>query len=93
MRLRVSSHVTTAIVERLPVPTRHHRPAAFREIAALARLLARRHDEHAFVRLQLLAADLYQLTVAEFGHVVGTFPLFPEETRRRVLTGYRETPR
>ena len=37
VRLRVTTHVTTAVVERLPVPTPEHAPAAFREIAAFAR--------------------------------------------------------
>ena len=42
VRLRVTTHVTTATVERLPIPTAETAPAAAREIAALARhLLAR----------------------------------------------------
>ena len=35
VRLRVTTHVTTAIVQRLPVPTLDMAPAAFKEIAAL----------------------------------------------------------
>ena len=42
VRLRVTMHVTTATVERLPIPTAEAAPAACREIAGLARLLARR---------------------------------------------------
>jgi hypothetical protein len=41
VRLRVTTHVTTAIVERLPVPLRGAAPRAFEEIAAIARLLSR----------------------------------------------------
>jgi len=93
VRLRVTSHVTTAIVERLPVPVRHHRPRAFREIAALARLLTRRHDDGALATLQALVAGLYQLSVAEFEHVLGTFPLIPKQTRDAALTCYREIAR
>jgi hypothetical protein len=74
----------------LPIPTRRHRPRAFREIAALARLLARRQDAAAFVRLQAVAAGLYQLSVAEFRHVLGTFPLVPADTRDLALQRYRE---
>ena len=44
VRLRVTTHVTTGTVEQLPIPTSEAAPAACREIAALARLLARRRD-------------------------------------------------
>lgn len=93
VRLRVTTHVTTAVVEQLPIPTRAEAPRAFREIAAIARLLEGRSDDHAFARLQALVARLYQLSVEEFGHVLGTFPLIPEETRERALSHYRETRR
>ena len=93
VRLRVTSHVTTAIVERLPVPTRHDRPRAFRHIAAIARLLTRRHDSAAFATLQALVAGLYQLSVSEFEHVLGTFPLIPQETREVALSCFREIAR
>jgi hypothetical protein len=85
VRLRVSTHVTTAIVERLPVPIPEQAPAAFRELAALARLLARRFDPAAFARLNAVVARLYQLTPAEFRHVLGTFPLVPREERNDAL--------
>jgi len=85
VRLRVTTHVTTAVVERLPVPTRHARPRAFREIAALARVLGRRHDDRAFARLQALAAIAYQLSVPEFEHVLETFPLIPRDARAAAL--------
>jgi hypothetical protein len=88
VRLRVSTHVTTAIVERLPIPTRAHAPAAARELAALGRLLSKRHDPAAGARLQALAARLYQLTREEFAYVLSTFPLVPEETRRAALEAF-----
>jgi hypothetical protein len=81
VRLRVSTHVTTAIVERLPMPTRDHAPAAVGEIAALARLLARRTDPAAVARLNAAVARLYQLSETEFAHVLATFPLIPGEER------------
>ena len=98
VRLRVTTHVTTAVVERLPVPARHSRPRALREIAALARVLGRRHDERAFARLQALVASVYQLSVSEFAHVLDTFPLIPRDTRAAALgalaaeTGTRVNP-
>jgi hypothetical protein len=88
VRLRVSTHVTTALVERLPVPTRDHAPRATREIAALARAQSRRRDPVAAARLQALVAALYQLTTEEFAHVLSTFPLVPEETRRAAFESF-----
>ena len=90
VRLRVSTHVTTAIAERLPIPTREQVPSAFGTIAALARLLARRVDRAAFGRLNALVAKLYQLSHADLTHVLATFPLLPEEERDEVLQDFRD---
>jgi hypothetical protein len=84
VRLRVTTHVTTAIVERLPV-SRLTEAAAFREISSLARLLSRRDDADAAARLQATVAALYQLTAAEFEYVLGTFPLVDREERDAAL--------
>jgi hypothetical protein len=81
VRLRVSTHVTTAIVERLPVPRREDAPEAFAGIAALARVLARRSHPNALARLQARVAALYQLSAAEFQHILDTFPLVPAAER------------
>ena len=93
VRLRVTTHVTTAIVERLPLPRRPDAPAAAREIAALARLLARGRHASAFARLNALVARLYQLTEPEFEHVLGTFPLVEISERTRALEMFRSMPR
>ena len=89
VRLRVSTHVTTAIVERLPLPTREQAPAAFDDLAALARILARKADPGAFAQLNALVAELYQLSRAEFEHVLSTFPLVPQEEREAALQRFR----
>ncbi len=81
VRMRVTTHVTTATVERLPIPGRDESPRAFREIAALARRLSRCDDRAASARLQASVAALYQLSAAEFAHVLSTFPLIPKEER------------
>ena len=89
VRLQVSTHVTTALVERLPVPTRQHAPRAAREIAALARALARRPGVAAAARLQAAVAAVYQLTLDEFEHVLSTFPLVPKTLRDEALDIFR----
>jgi hypothetical protein len=93
VRLRVTTHVTTAVVERLPIPTGESAPAAFREIAALARVLARRDDPEAFACLNARVAELYQLMPQEFEHVLKTFPLIPLEERLRALAIYSANAR
>jgi Eco57I restriction-modification methylase len=85
VRLRVTTHVTTAIVERLPVPPLNEVPGAFRELSTLARLLSRRDDPAVAARLQATVAALYQLTVAEFEYVLGTFPLVDRREREAAL--------
>ena len=93
VRLRVTTHVTTATVEQLPIPTAEAAPAAFREIAALARLISHGPNAAAFARLNSLVAQLYQLTVAEFEHILGTFPLIPRADRDLALRLFAETTR
>ena len=91
VRMRVTTHVTTATVERLPIPRKDDSPRAFREIAALARHLSRRDDRAAAARLQASVAALYQLTPDEFAHVLGTFPLIAKEERELVYETYVAT--
>jgi hypothetical protein len=91
VRLRVTTHVTTAIVERLPVP----RPAAhsplFQRISDLASRLEcslSPQRDAAYVELQAAAARLYGLTLDELKHVLGTFPLIDDQTKEGTLTKY-----
>jgi hypothetical protein len=83
VRLRVTTHVTTAIVERLPVPPLDEALPRFREIAALARLLAKRPSPRASACLNASVAHLYALSASEYEHVLGTFPLIPREEREQ----------
>ncbi len=100
VRQRVTTHVTTAIVERLPVPTRPEAGAAFPVIAGLARRLSRsktdggRESDAAVrtemdTRLNAMVARLYDLTTEEYAHVLETFPLVPRQARERCLEAYR----
>jgi hypothetical protein len=92
VRLRVTTHVSTSTIEQLPIPIRDTAPAAFREIAALARVLARRGDRDAFAGLNARVARLYQLTPSEFAYVLGTFPLIPEDDRAAALARFTGVP-
>jgi hypothetical protein len=78
-------------VERLPIPTAEVAPAACREIAGLARLLARRRDPTALARLNARVAGLYQLSAAEFEHILSTFPLIPQTERDEALRLFSAT--
>jgi hypothetical protein len=92
VRLRVTTHVTTAIVEHLPVPGPGHTPA-YREIAAFGRRLSRRRDPQAFARLNARVALMYGLTAGEFAHVLRTFPLIPVAERELAAREYGEIVR
>jgi hypothetical protein len=85
VRLRVTTHVTTAIVERLPLPTLPHAPRRCKEIGAIARRLAHQFDRAALARLNARVAEIYQLSRAEFLHVLDSFPLVPAAERDAAL--------
>jgi len=87
----VTTHVTTTTVERLPIPSAETAPAACREIAGLARLLARRRDPSALARLNARVAGLYQLSAAEFEHILDSFPLIAREERDEALALFRQS--
>jgi hypothetical protein len=88
VRLRVSTHVTTAMVESLPIPRENDAPGACREIAAMARLLARRPAPAVMARLQARVAHVYQLSRPEFAHVLETFPLIGAAERDGAMSAY-----
>jgi hypothetical protein len=95
VRLRVATHVTTAIVERLPVPPRETAPGTFEEIAAMARFLSRHAPDRSeaaatvFANLNARVGRLYRLTDEEFEHVLGTFPLVESEVRAAALQAFK----
>jgi hypothetical protein len=90
VRLRVTTHVTTSIVERLPVPRQDHAGRAYGEIAAIARALARRDDASLWAQLNASVARLYALNEEEFAYVLGTFPLIPAADREAVMQTLRK---
>jgi hypothetical protein len=89
VRLRVTTHVSTTIVENLPIPRRDDAPGAFREIAALAHRLAHGAPAGALARLNARVARLYRLSMDEFGHVLSTFPLIAQAERDAAYEIYK----
>ena len=91
-RLRVTTHVTVAIIERLPLPRPDREDPRFRSLAALGMRLARRPDDRpTHASLQGLAARIYGLTTAEFDHVLGTFPLVDRADREAAMEAFSRT--
>jgi hypothetical protein len=86
VRRRVTTHVTTAVMARLPVPRPATRSPQFAELATLARALETTGiagGEEQYARLNAIAASLYGLTPDEYKHVLSTFPLLPAALRTR----------
>jgi hypothetical protein len=93
VRVRVGTHVTVSIIERLPVPRPPRDSAAFRDVAALAlRLSVSPGDRSAAARLQAAVARLYGCTAPEFQHVLSTFPLVAAEDRDMAMDIFRGAP-
>jgi hypothetical protein len=96
VRMRVNTHVTVSLVSRLPVPFPAPRDPLVVRLASLARTLTA-GDEPVesmteYAELQARVARLYGLSETDYEHVLGTFPLIPEEVRRRCFrefTGLR----
>jgi hypothetical protein len=94
IRLRVNTHVTVALVSRLPVPLVPNTSPAFAALAQLARALgngaspAQEMPEYAVA--QALAARLYGLSEQDFEHVLGTFPLIPAKVKERASVNFRD---
>jgi hypothetical protein len=88
MRLRVSTHVTLALIERMPVPKPPRDSPHFRELSAFAEQLSRGSDDHAHAMLQAIAARAYALTRDEFAYVLTKFPLVEDVTKRAALAAF-----
>jgi hypothetical protein len=84
IRLRGSTHVPAAVIQRLPVACPAP-SAAMKSIAALARGLAAVSCADDEARLQAEVARLYGLTRDEFAHVLSTFPLLAAAAREAAL--------
>ena len=84
VRLNVTTHVTVAMMARLPVPRPLENSAAFAQLVVLSQALAEGDGavgREEYARLNAIVANLYGLTVAEYQYVTGTFPLIDEQIR------------
>ena len=91
VRLNVTTHVTTALMSRLPVPRPPDGCAVFHELAILARGLSRTGIEaapDAYARLNALVATLYGLSRDHYQHVVASFPLIPVSLRSACIAAH-----
>jgi len=93
IRMRVNTHVTVALVSRLPVPVVRRSDPAFARLAALSRAITDGRgpveEMREYAELQALVARLYGLTEGDFEHVLATFPLIPAEVRAKALLEFR----
>ena len=89
VRLQVGTHVTAALIDRLPVPKPPRDSAGFKLVAAEARRLERApQDLDALARLQAGAARLYELDASQLRHVLRSFPLLDPAVRAAVGGAY-----
>jgi hypothetical protein len=85
----VTTHVTTAIVEQLPVPGVDRLGGSARLLIAEWERLRHGHDTAAFARLNAIVARLYQLREPELERVLETFPLVERRDLDDVLRRFR----
>ena len=84
VRMRVTTHVTTAVIERLPMPMPARDTWLFARVTSAARTLCARPDDRAAAaEIHALAARAYGLERRQFLHILATFPLVPREARDR----------
>ena len=89
VRMRVGTHVTVSIMERLPVPTPPIDSSAFRHmVASTTRVIATPADPQTRAEIQAAAAHLYHFSASDFQHVLDTFPLVPLSERQAAMNEF-----
>jgi hypothetical protein len=94
VRMRVSTHVTVALVSRLPVPFIRDADPLFARLLSLSHTLAAGAapavEMPEYAELQALVARLYALTSDDYARVLDTFPLLPQEMKATALALFGE---
>jgi len=90
VRMRVTTHVTTTVVERLPVPCEDQLTCEAERLVAAADTLARTSDVEVFGRLNADVAHLYQLRASELAHVLSRFPLIGQAEKDSTLKWFSQ---
>jgi hypothetical protein len=89
VRMRVNTHVTTAVIAQLPIPHPPRTDPAFVQLADFSKRLSEGDCSETRARQQALAAHLYGLDEGEFSHVLEGFPLVSRCERDEALAKFR----
>jgi hypothetical protein len=91
VRLHVTTHVTTALMARLPVPRPAENSPEFQRLVELSRRLAHTgitDDSPDYAELNSIAAHLYGITRDDYAFILESFPLICRAQRDRCLSAY-----
>jgi hypothetical protein len=91
VRLQVTTHVTTSLMSRLPVPRPANGSRDYERLADLAQEINTNRlaeVDPRYAELNAIAAGLYSLSEGDYQHIVDTFPLLPPALRSLCLSTY-----
>jgi hypothetical protein len=95
VRFRVNTHVTASLMSRLRVPVVRRDTHAYRRLASLAQTLmhspAAAELQPEYAELQAIVAKVYALSDADVRHVLGTFPLIPDDVKAETVALFNKT--
>jgi hypothetical protein len=96
VRLQVTTHVTTALMARLPVPRPSEAADDFKALTTLAHRISMNGIDTSiasYAELNAIVAGLYGLSFEQYAHVLNTFPLLDGQLIAACLERYRQHPR
>lgn len=94
IRLRVNTHVTVALVAKLPMPVLTPRHLNFARLASLSRALAQgdgpSEEMPEYADAQALAAHAFAVGEADLRHILDSFPLISAGAKDRTLRAFAQ---